>query len=124
MLMKCLLSKFTYVFIQLFVFAILFDYFDIIALIEFERVSWANEIENDLWWKNTIDAWKHLYYRYVDRLKETLKQMLSLADKMVFLEKQMVVKYKDADSELREIQPKLELVIKRTKEMQKQVSIF
>lgn len=67
---------------------------------------------------------KHLYYRYVDRLKETLKQMLSLADKMVFLEKQMVVKYKDADSELREIQPKLELVIKRTKEMQKQVSIF
>lgn len=67
---------------------------------------------------------KHLYYRYVDRLKETLKQMLSLADKMVFLEKQMVVKYKDADSELREVQPKLELVIKRTKEMQKQVSIF
>lgn len=67
---------------------------------------------------------QHLYYRYVDRLKETLKQMLSLADKMVFLEKQMVVKYKDADSELREIQPKLELVIKRTKEMQKQVSIF
>lgn len=59
--------------------------------------------------------------RYVDRLKETLKQMLSLADKMVFLEKQMVVKYKDADSELREIQPKLELVIKRTKEMQKQM---
>lgn len=50
--------------------------------------------------------------------------MLSLADKMVFLEKQMVVKYKDADSELREVQPKLELVIKRTKEMQKQVSIF
>lgn len=45
---ECLLSKFTYVFIQLFVFAILFDYFDIIALIEFERVSWANEIENDL----------------------------------------------------------------------------
>lgn len=37
----------TYVFIQLFVFAILFDYFDIIALIEFERVSWASEIEND-----------------------------------------------------------------------------
>lgn len=60
MLMKCLLSKFTYVFIQLFVFAILFDYFDIIALIEFERVSWANEIENDLWWKNTIDASKAL----------------------------------------------------------------
>lgn len=59
--------------------------------------------------------------RYVDRLKETLKQMLSLADKMVFLEKQMVVKYKDADSEQRETQPKLELVIKRTKEMQKQM---
>lgn len=50
--------------------------------------------------------------------------MLSLADKMVFLEKQMVVKYKDADSEQRETQPKLELVIKRTKEMQKQVSIL
>lgn len=53
MLMKCLLSKFTYVFIQLFVFAILFDYFDIIALIEFERVSWASEIENDLYDEKT-----------------------------------------------------------------------
>ena len=47
--------------------------------------------------------------------------MLNLADKMVFLEKQMLVKYKEADSEQSETQPKLELVIKRTKEMQKQV---
>ncbi|XP_022286338.1 CDK5 regulatory subunit-associated protein 3-like [Crassostrea virginica] len=59
--------------------------------------------------------------RYVDRLKENLKQMLNLADKMVFLEKQMLVKYKEADSEQSETQPKLELVIKRTKEMQKQM---
>lgn len=61
------------------------------------------------------------YFRYVDRLKETLKQMLNLADKMVFLEKEMVVKHKDADVEQSETQPKLELVIRRTKEMQKQV---
>ena len=47
--------------------------------------------------------------------------MLNLADKMVFLEKQMLVKYKEADSEQSETQPKLELVIKRTKDMQKQV---
>ncbi|XP_048730566.2 CDK5 regulatory subunit-associated protein 3-like [Ostrea edulis] len=59
--------------------------------------------------------------RYVDRLKETLKQMLNLADKMVFLEKEMVVKHKDADVEQSETQPKLELVIRRTKEMQKQM---
>lgn len=61
------------------------------------------------------------YFRYVDRLKETLKQMLNLADKMVFLEKEMVVKHKDADVEQSETQPKLELVIRRTKEMQEQV---
>lgn len=36
-------------FIQFFVIDILFDYFDIpvIALIDFERVSWASEIKND-----------------------------------------------------------------------------
>ena len=50
--------------------------------------------------------------------------MLNLADKMVFLEKQMLVKYKEVDSEQSETQPKLELVIKRTKEMQKQVCII
>lgn len=59
--------------------------------------------------------------RYVERLKDTLKQMLNLADKMVFLEKEMVIKHKDAETEQSETQPKLELVIKRTKELQKQM---
>jgi hypothetical protein len=58
----------------------------------------------------------------VERLKETLRQMLTLADKMVFLEKEMVVKHKEAEVEQEETQPKLELVIKRTKEMKKQVT--
>ncbi|KAK3105980.1 hypothetical protein FSP39_010044, partial [Pinctada imbricata] len=59
--------------------------------------------------------------RYVDRLKESLKQTLTLADKMIFLEKEMVVKHKKAVEEQGELEPKLDVIIKRTKEMQQQM---
>ncbi|KAL5009859.1 hypothetical protein ScPMuIL_012164 [Solemya velum] len=59
--------------------------------------------------------------RYVDRLKESLKQTLTLADKMVFLEKEMVVKRRDALEEQRLTEPKLDVITQRTKEMQKQM---
>lgn len=59
--------------------------------------------------------------RYVDRLKDNLKQTLTLADKMTFHEKEMVVKRQATLEEQLEIQPKLDLIIKKTKEMQKQM---
>ena len=62
-----------------------------------------------------------LFFRYVDRLKENLKQTLTLADKMTFHEKEMVLKRGETKQEQAEIQPKLDLIIKKTKEVQKQV---
>lgn len=62
-------------------------------------------------------------HRYVDRLKDDLKQTLTLADKMTFHEKEMLVKCQESKDEQAEIQPKLDLIIKKTKEMQKQVYI-
>ena len=62
-----------------------------------------------------------LWHRYVDRLKESLCQTLTLADKMVFYEKEMVVKRKATVEEERELEPKLDILIMKTKELQKQV---
>ncbi|XP_052091242.1 CDK5 regulatory subunit-associated protein 3-like [Mytilus californianus] len=59
--------------------------------------------------------------RYVDRLRDDLKQILTLADKMTFHEKEMVVKKEEAIQEQTEIQPKLDMIIKKTKEVQKQM---
>ncbi|KAJ8307195.1 hypothetical protein KUTeg_015279, partial [Tegillarca granosa] len=57
---------------------------------------------------------------YVDRLKEKMKQTLNLADKMLFYEKDMVSRRKQSVEEQKELEPKLDLVVLRTKEMQKQ----
>ncbi|XP_033733350.1 CDK5 regulatory subunit-associated protein 3-like [Pecten maximus] len=59
--------------------------------------------------------------RYVDRLKDSLKQTLSLADKMVFYEKEMVVKKKDVLEEQRQLEPKLDVIVQRTKDIQRQM---
>lgn len=59
--------------------------------------------------------------RYVDRLKETMKQTLNLADKMIFYEKDMVNRHKQSVEEQKELEPKLDIVVLRTKEMQKQM---
>ena len=60
-------------------------------------------------------------FRYVDRLKDSLKQTLTLADKMVFHEKEMVDRRTLAVEEETEISPKVVDLVKRTKLMQKQV---
>ena len=62
--------------------------------------------------------------RYVDRLKDSLRQTLTLADKMVFYEKEMVVRRKESVEEEREVLPRLDLLIQKTKEMQKQASVL
>lgn len=52
-----------------------------------------------------------------------MKQTLNLADKMIFYEKDMVNRHKQSVEEQKELEPKLDIVVLRTKEMQKQVSI-
>ncbi|KAL4228499.1 CDK5 regulatory subunit associated protein 3 [Mactra antiquata] len=59
--------------------------------------------------------------RYVERLKDTLKSTLTLADKMLFYEKETVIRRQEAINEAVEIAPKVEILVKRTKEMQKQM---
>ncbi|XP_071100814.1 CDK5 regulatory subunit-associated protein 3-like [Haliotis cracherodii] len=59
--------------------------------------------------------------RYVERLRDSLKQTLTLADKMVFYEKEMVVKRKEALEEQGQLEPKLDTLVSKTKVMQKQM---
>ncbi|XP_052239555.1 CDK5 regulatory subunit-associated protein 3-like [Dreissena polymorpha] len=60
-------------------------------------------------------------HRYVDRLRDSLRQTLTLADKMVFYEKEMVSRRYAAIEEEQELHPRVAFMVKRTKEMQKQM---
>ncbi|XP_050404822.2 CDK5 regulatory subunit-associated protein 3 [Patella vulgata] len=59
--------------------------------------------------------------RFVNRVNDNLKQILTLADKMNFLERQAVIRRKEALEEQKEVEPKLDIIIKKTKELQKQL---
>ncbi|CAL1536755.1 unnamed protein product [Lymnaea stagnalis] len=59
--------------------------------------------------------------RYVDRLRDSLKQKLSLADKFVLSEKEMAAAWKEAVDEEKELEPQLELLRKQTKVLKKQL---
>ncbi|ESP02849.1 hypothetical protein LOTGIDRAFT_230360 [Lottia gigantea] len=59
--------------------------------------------------------------RYVNRVHDNLKQILLLADKMTYLEKQAVIRRNEALEEQQEVEPKLDTLIKRTKQLQKQL---
>ncbi|XP_076294853.1 CDK5 regulatory subunit-associated protein 3 [Lasioglossum baleicum] len=59
--------------------------------------------------------------RYMDVLATTLKQKLSLVDKMIALQNAMKQKKKDAAREVESLQPLLQCIIQRTKELQTQI---
>ena len=59
--------------------------------------------------------------RYVGRLAENLREVSSSADKLVALQKLMVVRREEARQEQADIEPKLDLIRLKTKELQKQV---
>ncbi|KAH9523867.1 CDK5 regulatory subunit-associated protein 3 [Bulinus truncatus] len=59
--------------------------------------------------------------RYVDRLRDSLKHKLTLADKMVLSEKEMVATRHEAVQEEEELGPQLELLKKQTKVLKKQL---
>ncbi|CAG5131829.1 unnamed protein product [Candidula unifasciata] len=59
--------------------------------------------------------------RYVDRLRDSLRQKLVLADKMVLSEKEMAGTRLEAIEEEKELEPQLEILRKQTKIIKKQL---
>ncbi|CAH1774392.1 unnamed protein product [Owenia fusiformis] len=59
--------------------------------------------------------------RYVDRLTETLKKTLGQADKMVALQRLMISKREELIEEQATTEPKLDLIISKTKQLKKQI---
>lgn len=68
--------------------------------------------------------WKKNFFRvrYVDILAGTLKQKLSLIDKMVNMQKLVIQRREEAREQAISLQPMLKLVIQRTRELQNEVS--
>ena len=60
----------------------------------------------------------------MDRLRDNLKQTLNLADKMLFYEKEMASKRNEALGEQSALEPRIDVIIEKTKNMQKQVTVW
>ncbi|KAH8023725.1 hypothetical protein HPB51_015265 [Rhipicephalus microplus] len=58
--------------------------------------------------------------RYVDRLVETLQQKLYLADKNLQSREAVATRRQEALDEQRQLQPKLELILAKIRQLQKQ----
>ena len=62
--------------------------------------------------------------RYVDRLTESLKDKLTLAEKMVASQEAVREKGENSLQDARDLQPKLNTLIEKTRELQRHVSFF
>jgi hypothetical protein len=62
-----------------------------------------------------------IYSRYVDHLANCLKQKMDIADKMVASQEAVRQRSLEAVEEANKLQPKLELIIAKTKELQGEV---
>lgn len=60
-------------------------------------------------------------YRYLDRLTDSLQQKLKVSEKMVVSSKLMAEKRDAASKEQMDLEPKLEVIRSKTKEVQRQV---
>ena len=60
--------------------------------------------------------------RYLDRLADSLQQKLKVSEKLVTSIKVMADKRQAATIEQRDLEPKLEIIRTKTKELQEQVS--
>ena len=61
--------------------------------------------------------------RYVDRLTASLRKMTNDSDKMTSLSRLMSTRHSEAVDEQRRLEPQLDLLRQRTKELQKQVFV-
>lgn len=66
----------------------------------------------------------HLFNRYLDRLADSLQQKLKVSEKLVASIKTMADKRQAASTEQQDLEPKLELIRMKTKELQVQVVTF
>ncbi|CAE1306849.1 unnamed protein product [Acanthosepion pharaonis] len=90
-----------------------------------EVCTLANTVQA-AWQLLNSDRMKHLLQlkrspKYVDRLEDSLRQNLTQADKMVFREKEMILRKQQAFAEEEEIAPKLEVFKQDTLALKKQV---
>lgn len=67
--------------------------------------------------------WGQIFARYLDKLTEELTHKRNQIQKYTQLAKLMREKQAEAYQEAKNLQPKLDLMIKRTKELQKQVNL-
>lgn len=68
-------------------------------------------------------SWKLLWLRYVDRVTELLHQKLKQADLLLLKKDLMIQKRQEALEEQTSLEPKLDLLVQKTRELQKLVSI-
>lgn len=61
------------------------------------------------------------YIRYVDRLVDSLKGKLEAAEKMAESQKVVKMKYEEALEEQRKLEPKINLIVEKTKILLSQV---
>lgn len=61
------------------------------------------------------------FHRYLDRLTDSLQQKLKVSEKMVVSSKLMAEKRDAASKEQMDLEPKLEVIKSKTKELQRQV---
>lgn len=62
-----------------------------------------------------------LFIRYVDRLVDSLKSKLEAAEKMAESQKVVKMKYEEALEEQRKLEPKINLIVEKTKILLSQV---
>lgn len=66
----------------------------------------------------------HLFNRYLDRLADSLQQKLKVSEKLVASIKTMADQREAASTEQQDLEPKLEVIKMKTKELQVQVRSF
>ena len=66
----------------------------------------------------------HLFNRYLDRLADSLQQKLKVSEKLLASIKTMADKRQAASTEQQDLEPKLEVIRMKTKELQVQVPSF
>lgn len=64
-----------------------------------------------------------LLFRYVDRLTESLQHKLKLSEKMQASCKAVAERKQEAATHQSELEPKLDVIVKKTKQLQQQVCI-
>ena len=83
--------------------------------------TWCRDQTKD---KLYVRWYYSLCYSYVHRMADSLSKVLGDSEKMMSLSRLMVIRSEEALEEEKQIQPQIDLLRKRTHELQEQVQIF